>query len=75
MASQHLTAAFELHPSRRKAAAGGEARGQHMVRPPKLAPQQQREARRRRAEGATLRELAKSYNLGKSTISRLADEP
>ena len=47
------------------------ARGQHMGRPPKLAPQQQKEARRRRAEGATLKELAKSYNVGRSTISRL----
>ena len=48
------------------------ARGQHMGRPPKLTPQQQKEARRRRAEGETLKELAKSYNVGKSTISRLA---
>ena len=47
------------------------ARGQHMGRPPKLTPQQQKEARRRRAEGATLKELAKSCNVGKSTISRL----
>jgi DNA invertase Pin-like site-specific DNA recombinase len=45
--------------------------GQHMGRPPKLT-QQQREARRRRAEGETLKELAKSYNVGKSTISRIA---
>jgi hypothetical protein len=36
------------------------ARGQHMGQPPKLTPQQQREARRRRAEGATLKELAKA---------------
>ncbi len=43
------------------------ARGQHMGRPPK----QQKEARRRRAEGATLKELAKSYNVGSATISRL----
>ena len=48
------------------------ARGQHMGRPPKLTPQQQKEARRRRAEGATLKELAKSYNVGQATISRLA---
>jgi DNA invertase Pin-like site-specific DNA recombinase len=48
------------------------ARGQHMGRPPKLTPQQQKEARRRRAEGETLKELAKAYNVGKSTISRLA---
>jgi hypothetical protein len=32
---------------------------------------QQAEARRRRAEGATLAELARSYGVGKSTISRL----
>src|SRR6202161_3267129 len=49
-----------------------EARGQHMGRRPKLTPQQQKEARRRRAEGATLKELAKSHNVGKSTISRLS---
>ena len=48
------------------------ARGQHMGRPPKLTPQQQKEGRRRRAEGATLKELAKSYNVGQATISRLA---
>jgi DNA invertase Pin-like site-specific DNA recombinase len=42
-----------------------------MGRPPSLTPQQQKEARRRRAQGETLNELAKSYNVGKSTISRL----
>src|SRR5438477_11070063 len=47
-------------------------RGQHMGRPPKLTPQQQKEARRRRPQGATLKELAKSYNVGRATISRLA---
>ena len=46
-------------------------RGQDMGRPPKLTPAQQAEARRRRAEGATLAELARSYHVGKSTISRL----
>ena len=46
------------------------ARGQHMGRPPKLT-QQQAEARKRRAEGATLKELADSYNVGRATISRL----
>jgi DNA invertase Pin-like site-specific DNA recombinase len=48
------------------------ARGQHMGRPPKLTSQQQAEARKRREEGATLKELANSYNVGKSTISRAA---
>ncbi|MDD5037457.1 MAG: recombinase family protein, partial [Methylococcaceae bacterium] len=48
------------------------ARGQHMGRPPALTPQQQDEARQRRAEGATLKELAQSYNVGISTIARLS---
>ena len=47
------------------------ARGQHMGRPPALTPQQQDEARKRRAEGATLKELARSYNVGIATIDRL----
>jgi len=46
-------------------------RGQHMGRPPALTPEQQGEARRRRAEGATLKELARSYNVGLATISRV----
>jgi hypothetical protein len=46
-------------------------RGQHMGRPPKLTPAQQAEARRLRAQGATLAELARSYGVGKRTISRL----
>lgn len=46
------------------------ARGQHMGRPQALTPQQQAEARQRRAEGATLKELARSYNVGLATISR-----
>jgi DNA invertase Pin-like site-specific DNA recombinase len=48
------------------------ARGQRMGRPPALTPQQQEEARQRRAEGATLKELARSYNVGVATISRLS---
>jgi DNA invertase Pin-like site-specific DNA recombinase len=47
-------------------------RGQRMGRKPKLTEAQQDEARRRRAEGATLVELARSYHVGKSTISRLS---
>jgi DNA invertase Pin-like site-specific DNA recombinase len=46
-------------------------RGQHMGRPPRLTPAQKAEARRRRAEGATLAELARSYDVSRSTISRL----
>jgi DNA invertase Pin-like site-specific DNA recombinase len=47
------------------------ARGQAMGRPAKLNPTQQAEARRRRAEGATLADLARSYNVSRATISRL----
>jgi DNA-binding MurR/RpiR family transcriptional regulator len=36
-----------------------------------LTAAQKVEARRRRAQGATLAELARSYHVGKSTISRL----
>jgi DNA invertase Pin-like site-specific DNA recombinase len=48
------------------------AQGKHMGRPPSLTPAQQKEATRRRAQGATLQELAKSYNVSRATISRLA---
>ena len=48
------------------------ARGQHMGRPSKLTDTQKAEARRRRAEGATIKELAQSYNVGLATISRLS---
>lgn len=47
-------------------------RGQHMGRPPKLTPAQQAEARARRENGATLAELAESYNVSKAAISRLS---
>ena len=47
------------------------AQGKHMGRPPSLTPSQQKEAARRRAQGATLHELAKSYNVSRATISRL----
>ena len=48
------------------------ARGKHMGRPPSLTPAQQKEAIRRRAQGATLDELARSYNVSRATISRLS---
>lgn len=47
------------------------ARGQHMGRPTKLTDVQKAEARQRRAEGATLKDLALSYNVSRATISRL----
>src|SRR6201987_5777780 len=47
------------------------AQGKHMGRHPSLTPEQQKEATRRRAQGATLDELARSYNVSRATISRL----
>jgi DNA invertase Pin-like site-specific DNA recombinase len=47
------------------------AQGEHMGRPPTLTPAQQKEAIRRRSQGATLDELARSYNVSRATISRL----
>ena len=64
----------ERDPIRARAAEGrsrAQKRGQRMGRPSKLTKAQQDEARRRRAEGAILAELARSYGVGKSTISRL----
>jgi DNA invertase Pin-like site-specific DNA recombinase len=46
------------------------ARGQPMGRPPSLTPTQQKEATRRRAQGATLQELADSYDRSISTMRR-----
>ena len=48
------------------------ARGKHMGRPPSLTPAQQKEATRRRAQGATLQELADSYDRSVSTMRRAA---
>ena len=48
------------------------AQGKQMGRPPSLTPSQQKEATRRRAQSATLDELARSYNVSRATISRLA---
>ncbi len=47
------------------------AHGQHMGRPPKLTNAQKAAARQRPAEGATLKALARSYDVGLATISRL----
>jgi len=46
------------------------AQGKHMGRPPSLTPAQQEEATRRRAQGATLQELADSYDRSISTMRR-----
>ena len=47
------------------------AQGRAMGRPPSLTPSQKKEAIRRRSQGATLEELAHSYNVSRATISRL----
>ena len=46
------------------------AQGKQMGGPPTLTPEQQKEATRRRTQGATLQELAHSYDVGISTIRR-----
>jgi DNA invertase Pin-like site-specific DNA recombinase len=59
---------------RTRTAEGGsraKAQGKHMGRPPSLTLAQQKEAIRRRAQGATLDELARSYNVNRATTSRL----
>ena len=47
------------------------AQGKHMERPPSLTPAQQKEATRRRTQGATLQELADSYDRSISTMRRV----
>ena len=48
------------------------AQGRAMGRRPSLTPEQKEEgAIRRRAQGETLQELARSYNVSRATISRL----
>jgi DNA invertase Pin-like site-specific DNA recombinase len=47
------------------------AQGKHMGRPPSLTLAQQKEATRRRAQGATLHELADSYDRSISTMRRV----
>jgi DNA invertase Pin-like site-specific DNA recombinase len=48
------------------------ARGQKMGRPPKLTAHQQKEAIKRRNQGETLADIARTYNVSPATISRLA---
>ena len=55
--------------------ARAKARGQHMGRPPALTPHQRQEADKAlRAGTATQADLARQFNVSKSTISRLADK-
>ena len=48
------------------------ARGVKMGRPPKMTPHQMKEALKRRDAGEPMRDIAKSFNVSHSTISRLA---
>ena len=51
--------------------ARAKARGVKLGRPPKLTPHQKREALARRESGEPVTEIARSYNVSHSTISRL----
>ena len=69
-------AEFERELIRSRTAEGrtqAKARGVRMGRRPKLTAHQQREALERRAAGEAVREIARSYNVSHSTISRLRD--
>jgi DNA invertase Pin-like site-specific DNA recombinase len=46
-------------------------RGVRLGRRPKLTPHQQQEARQRKQSGEAIRDIARSYNVHNSTISRL----
>jgi DNA invertase Pin-like site-specific DNA recombinase len=69
-------AEFERDLIRARTSEGRErakARGVKMGRKPKLTPHQQREAIRRRDSGdETVRDIARSFNVHRATISRLA---
>jgi DNA invertase Pin-like site-specific DNA recombinase len=67
-------AEFERDLIRARTADGRErakARGVKMGRQPKLTPHQQQEARRRKRNDEPIREIARSFNVSHSTISRL----
>jgi DNA invertase Pin-like site-specific DNA recombinase len=68
-------AEFERELIRARTSEGRErakARGVKLGRKFKLTPHQQREARGRRDSGETLMDIARSYNVSHSTISRLS---
>jgi DNA invertase Pin-like site-specific DNA recombinase len=69
-------AEFERELIRARTSEGRErakARGVKMGRKPKLTPHQRNEAQKRRDNGEPIREIARSYNVHNSTISRLAE--
>jgi DNA invertase Pin-like site-specific DNA recombinase len=51
-----------------------QARGQHMGRPPKMTPAQRQEARRRRKDGESVADLARSYGVSPAAIYRTTVE-
>ena len=68
-------AEFERELIRARTAEGrarAKANGVKLGRKPKLTPHQRREAIKRRDAGEPVREIARSYNVHNSTISRLA---
>ena len=67
-------AEFERELIRARTGEGRErakALGVRMGRPPKLTSHQVKEALKRRADGEPIREIARTYNVSHSTISRL----
>ena len=54
-----------------KGRARAKANGKSLGRKPKLTPHQKQEAIRRRDDGQSVRDIARSYNVSPSTISRL----
>jgi DNA invertase Pin-like site-specific DNA recombinase len=68
------TAEFERDLIRARTGEGrarAKARGVKLGRRPKLTPHQKREAIERRDKGEALVEIARTYNVSHSTISRL----
>ena len=60
-----------IHARTSEGRARAVARGVKMGRKPKLTPHQRKEILRRRESGEAVREIARSYNVHNSTISRL----
>ena len=55
--------------------ARAKAKGVHMGRPPKLTPHQRREAVARRDAGEALTDIARTFGVSHTTISRLTTAP
>jgi len=68
-------AEFEREPIRTRTGKGrvcAVPRGVKLGRKPKLTPHRQKESARRRASSEAVREIARSYNISHSTVSRLS---